>query len=176
MHSFSALIFSWRMRLTTLKRHKIALSLSVMILIAAAVCGPPIYQESWLDPFSTLDIPNRELRPHAIAMLGILNSDDPFHPYYYTNKGKILELIHNLRRATPLSSSEQDLVSLENQKVQYITLHRTPSTYHTEEDFALQYYTEKGIVRFGQQLFKINEATIYSISQINEGLTTGWWK
>ncbi|OLN33620.1 hypothetical protein DSOL_0330 [Desulfosporosinus metallidurans] len=106
----------------------------------------------------------------------MLNSDDPFHPYYYTNKGKIQELMRNLQRATPLTSSEQALVSLENQKVQYVTLHRIPSNYHAEEDFALQYYTEKGIVRFGQQLFRINEATIYSFTKINDDRISGWWK
>ncbi|WP_075363157.1 hypothetical protein [Desulfosporosinus metallidurans] len=176
MPSFSAVIFSWRMRFTRLKGHKITLSLSVLLVVAAIIFGPPIYQESWLDPFKTLNVPNRELRPHAITMLGMLNSDDPFHPYYYTNKGKIQELMRNLQRATPLTSSEQALVSLENQKVQYVTLHRIPSNYHAEEDFALQYYTEKGIVRFGQQLFRINEATIYSFTKINDDRISGWWK
>ena len=176
MPSFSAVIFSWRMRFTRMKKHKKTISLCVLLLVVATIFGPPTYQESWLDPFKTLNMPNRELRPHAITMLGILNSEDPFHPYYFTNQSQIQELMHNLQHATPLTSSEQASISLENQKVQYVTLHRAPSNYHTEEDFALQYYTDKGIVRFEQQLFRINEATIYSFTKINEGLISGWWK
>jgi hypothetical protein len=106
----------------------------------------------------------------------MINSDDPFHPLYYTNEGKILELMRNLQRATPLSASEQALLTLENQKVKYFTLHREPSIYHVEEDYALQYYPEKGIVRFGQQFFRINEASIYTFTQIGRGMTSGWWK
>jgi hypothetical protein len=150
--------------------------LGILLVLTAIGFGPTIYQESWLDPFSTLNVPDRELKPHAITILGILNSDDPFHPYYYTNKNEIQELMSDLQRATPLPSSEQAQDSLQNQKVQYFTLHRTPSNYHTEEDFALQYYADLGTIRFGQQLFKINEATTYSFSKINEGRTSGWWK
>ena len=176
MPSFSAVIFSGRMRLRSVKKLKTTVALCFLMVVVAIIFGPPIYQESWLDPFKTLNVPNRELKPHAITMLGMLNSDDPFHPYYYTDKGKIQELMSNLEHATPLASSEQALVSLKDQKVQYVTLHRIPSNYHAEEDFALQYYTEKGIVRFGQQYFKINEATIYSFTMINNNLISGWWK
>jgi len=175
MLSFSSIVFSWRMRLSRLKNHKIALSIGVMLVIAISLLGPSVYQESWLDPFSTLNIPNRELRPHAINKLGILNSDDPFHPYYYTDEGKIRDLMRNLQRATVLSS-EQDLAALDNQKKQYFTLHRAPSRYHAEEDYTLQYYPAKSIVRFGQHMFRINESTVYAFSQITENMTSGWWK
>lgn len=173
MLSFSSFVFSWRMRLLKLKKHKFAISLSILFVVAIFVWGPPAYKESWLDPFSTLNVPNRELHPRAINKLGMINSDDPFHPLYYTNEGKILELMRNLQRATPLSSSEQALLALENQKVKYFTLHREPSSYHVEEDYALQYYPEKGIVRFGQQFFRINEASIYTFTQIANGMTSG---
>lgn len=176
MHSFSSFVFSCRMRLSGLKRHKLAVSLSLMFVVTILVFGPPIYKESWLDPLGTLNVPNRELHPHAITKLGMVKSDDPFHPYYYTNVGKIQELMRNLQRATPLSSSDQASVSLENQKVHYFTLHRALSHYHTEEDYALQYYPEKGIVRFRQQAFRINESTVYAFSQITGGMTSGWWK
>lgn len=176
MLSFSSFVFSWRMRLLRLKKHKFAVILSIVFVVAILVWGPLVYKESWLDPFSTLNVPNRELHPRAINKLGMINSDDPFHPLYYTNEGKILELMHNLQRATPLSSSEQDLLALENQKVKYFTLHRELSSYHVEEDYALQYYPEKGIVRFGQQFFRINEASIYTFTQIAGGMTSGWWK
>lgn len=175
MHSFSAYVFSWRMRLSTLKRHKLTTSLGVVFIIFLVVLGPTVYQESWFDPFSTLNVPNQKIHPHAITMLGILNADDPFHPYYYTDRGKIQELMYNLQRAT-LLSSEQDLGTLENQKIQFFTLHRAPSRYHSEEDYALKYYPEKGIVRFGQQAFRINEATIYNLTQIAENRIPGWWK
>lgn len=176
MYSFSDIVSSCRMHLTKFKGHKITLCLSILLVLAAIILGPTIYRESWLEPFNTLNVPDNELKPHAITMLGILNSDDPFHPYYYTNEKEIQELLYNLQRATPLSSSEQAKLSLQNQKLQYFTLHRTPSSYHSEEDFALQYYTGLGIVRFEQHLFKINEAASYSFTKINEGRISGWWR
>ena len=176
MHSISSFVFSCRMRLLSLKKHKYAVILSIVFVVGISVWGPPAYKESWLDPFSTLSVPNRELHPHAISKLGMVNSDNPFHPLYYTNEGKILELMRNLQRATPLSSSQQALLSLENQKIEYFTLHRERSNYHAEEDFALQYYPDKGIVHFGQQFFRINEASIYTFTQIASGMTPGWWK
>ena len=105
----------------------------------------------------------------------MVNSDDPFHPYYYTNEGKIQDLLRDLQRATPLAS-EQDLTALKDQKILYFTLHRALSHYHAEEDYALQYYPEKGIVRLGQQTFRINESTVYAFTQIAGGMTSGWWK
>ncbi|WP_407308820.1 hypothetical protein [Desulfosporosinus sp. SB140] len=176
MLSFSSFVFSWRMRLSKLRNHKLAVSLSLIVLVLAIILGPPLYSESWLDPFSTLNVANRELHPHAITMVGMLNSDDPFHPYYYTNKAKISELMRNLQRSTPISTSEIPTNTLENLKIQYFTLHRASSKYHPEEDYALQYYPDKGIVRFGQQLFHINEATVYTFTQITEGMAPGWWK
>lgn len=176
MLSFSSFVFSWRMRLSKLRHHKLAVSLSMVTLLFAIIVGPPLYEESWLDPFSTLNMANRELHPHAITMLGMINSDDPFHPYYYTDKGKISELMHDLQRATPISTTDLAPNSLENLKIIYVTLHRSSSKYHSEEDYALQYYPDKGIVRFGQQLFRINEATVYTLTQTINGMTPGWWK
>lgn len=174
MISFSAFVFSWRMRLSRLKNHKLAVSLGFLFFVILIIFGPSFYQESWLDPFSTLNVPNQELHPHAITMLGMLNSDDPFHPQYYTNEGKIQELMRDLQLATPLSS-EQDLATLKDQKVLYFTLHRAPSHYHSEEDYALQYYPEKSIVLFGQQAFRINKSTEDAFKQITDGMTPGWW-
>ncbi|MHB8074828.1 hypothetical protein [Desulfosporosinus fructosivorans] len=176
MLSFSSFVFSCRMRLLKLKNHKFVVILSILLIVVLSIWGPPAYKESWLDPFSTLNVPNRELHPHAINKLGMINSDDPFHSLYYTNEDKIRELMRNLQRATRLSASEQTALDLENQKVQYFTLHRDPSRYHEEEDFALQYYPEKGIVHFHQLFFRINEASIYNLSQISSEMTTGWWK
>lgn len=176
MHSLTSIVFSCRMRLSRLKRPRLTISLSIILVIAILILGPLVYQESWLDPFSTLGVPNQQLHPHSITKLGILNSDDPFHPYYYTDIGKIQELIHDLQHSTPLSSSDQALSSLENKKVQYITLHRARSYYHTEADYALQYYPEIGIIRLGQQAFRINESTVYALTQISAAMTSGWWK
>lgn len=176
MVSFTSFVFSCRMRLLNLKNHKLVVSLSILLLVPLLVWGPPAYKESWLDPFSTLNVPNRELHPHAFKKLGLINSDDPFHPLYYTNEDKILELMRNLQRTTRISASEQTLLALENQKVKYFTLHREPTSYHKEEDFALHYYPEKGVVRFNQQYFRINEATIYNFTQISSGMTSGWWE
>jgi hypothetical protein len=176
MLSFSSFVFSCRMRLLKVKDHKLAAGLSILILLFAIFAVPPLYEESWLDPFSTLNIANRELHPHSITMIGMLNSDDPFHPYYYTNREKISELMRDLQRATPISMSEIPPTSLENQKIKYLTLHCSSSNYHSEEDFALQYYPDREIVRFGQQLFRINETTVYTLSQITNAMTPGWWK
>ena len=176
MYSFSAFVYSCRMRLSSLKNHNLAVGLSVVLVMAGLVFGPSIYQESWLDPFSTLNLPNRELHPHAITELGMVSSDNPFHPFYYTNAEKIQELMHNLQRATPLSASDQVLASLKDQKVQYFTIHRALSRYHAVEDYALQYYPAKSIVRFGQQTFRINESAVYDLTQITSGMAPGWWK
>ncbi|SPF50112.1 conserved exported hypothetical protein [Candidatus Desulfosporosinus infrequens] len=176
MHSFSSFVFSCRMQLSRLKRRKFVVCLSVLLIVVIIVFVPSVYQESWLDPFSTLNVPNRELHPLAITKLGMVNSEDPFHPYYYINTGKIHELMRDLQHATPLSSTDQTLVPLENQKVLYFTLHRELSHYHTTEDYALQYYPAKSIVRFGQQEFRINESTVYAFTQITGSMTTGWWK
>lgn len=175
MKSFSAFMFSCRMRLSKIKKHKIAVSLGVLFLLTAIAFGPTIYRESWLDPFSTFNVPHRELHPHAINKLGMINPDDPSHPLYYTNEDKIQELMRNLQRSTPLSDSEQTSLALENQEVKYFTLHRQPSRYHTEEDYALKYYPKIGIIRFGQQFFRINESSVYTFSQIINGMTAGWW-
>lgn len=178
MLPFSSFVFSWRRRLLRVKNHKIAVILSIVLSLVLVVLiyvwGRPAYQESWLDPFSTLNVPNRQLHPHAIKKLGMINSEDLFHPLYYTNEGKILELMLDLQRATPLSASEQASLALENQTIKYFTLHREPSSYHVEEDYALQYYPEKGIVRFGQQFFRINEASIYTFTQIIRGMTSDY--
>lgn len=176
MLSFSSFIFSCRMRLLRLKKYIFAAIFSVVIVVISLVWGPTAYQESWLDPFSTLNVPNRELHPYAINMLGMINSDDPFQPLYYTNQAKIRKLMRNLQRSSLLSTSEQALLALETQKIEYFTLHRQPSSYHVEEDYALQYYPEKGIVRFGHQFFRINEASINTFTQITSGMTSGWWK
>jgi len=175
MLSLTSLVISCRMRLLSIRKHKVAFILSIVFLVPILVWGPTAYKESWLNPFSTLNVPNRELHPRAINKLGMINTDDPFKPLYFTNEAKILELLQNLQRSTSLSS-EQALLSLENQKVKYFTLHRDSSNYHEEEDYALQYYSEKGIVRFGQHFFLINEASIYNFTQIEREMTAGWWK
>ncbi|MGI6120019.1 MAG: hypothetical protein ACOYIB_05550, partial [Desulfosporosinus sp.] len=134
MHSIPSFVFSLRMKLLKLKKHKLAVNLSIVFVIVISVFGPTVYKESWLNPFSTLGVPNQELHPRAISMIGMINSDDPSHPLYYTNKRKIQELMRCLERAKPLSASEQAQLSLENQKIKYFTLHRESSRYHTEED------------------------------------------
>jgi hypothetical protein len=106
----------------------------------------------------------------------MVSSDNPFHPLYYTDVAKIQELMHDLQRATPLSSSDQALASLKDQKVQYFTIHRALSRYHVEEDYALQYYPAKSIVCFDQQAFRVNESTVYTLTQITSAMTPGWWK
>lgn len=176
MLSFSSFVFSWRMRFLRLKKHKFSVSLSIVLAIALLVWGPPAYRESWLDPFSTMNVPNRELHPRAISMVGMTNPENPFQPLYYTDENKIQEFMHNLQRSAPLSSSELASLALENQKVKFFTLHRKSSRYHGEEDFALQFYPDKGIVRFGQHFFQINEASILNFTQIINGMTSGWWK
>lgn len=173
---FSGFVLSCRMRLCKLKSHKLAVGLTSVFVLAILILGPLAYRESWLDPFSTLNIPDRQLRPHAITKLGILDSDNPFHPYYYTNVGEIHELMGDLQRSAPLSPTDPAVNSLENQKILYLTLHREPSHYHTEEDFALKYYPDKNIIIWGQQAFRVNNAAIYALTQITSHMTPGWWK
>lgn len=175
MLSFSSFVFSCRMRLSKLKHHKLAVSLSILTLLSAAILGPPLYEESWLDPFSTLGLSNREFHPHAITMLGMLYANDPYHPYYYTNQKEISAFIHDLQQATPITGS-QIPKDLKEQSIEFFTLHRSSSKFHSEEDYALQYYPQKGIVRFESQLFQINDAAVNLLTQIVKDKTPGWWK
>lgn len=175
MVSLSGFIFSCRMRLKKLFKHKAALAVGLVVVLLAVLVIPPVYQESWLDPFSTLSMANRDLHPHSITMIGMVDPSDPFHPRYYTNKGKIGDLLGDLRRSTPVSFSDLPGNSLSSDNMKYFTLHRVASKYHSEEDFALQYYPEQKIVRFGNQLFRINEAAVYSLEQIQQAMSPGWW-
>lgn len=66
MHSIPSFVFSLRMKLLKLKKHKLAVNLSIVFVIVISVFGPTVYKESWLNPFSTLGVPNQELHPRII--------------------------------------------------------------------------------------------------------------
>ncbi|AFM41894.1 hypothetical protein Desaci_2985 [Desulfosporosinus acidiphilus SJ4] len=176
MLSFSSFVFSCRMRLAKLKHHKLALSSTLIVLMIVIFIGPPVYKESWLDPFSTLNLSNRELHPHTITMLGMLKSDDPYHPYYFSDQKTISELMHDLQHTTPVSLSDLPADFSKDQKTEFFTLHRASSKFHSEEDYALQYNPRLGVVYFRQQLFHINESAIYTLNKITNSMTPGWWK
>jgi len=175
MLSFSSFIFSWRMRLSKLKKHKLATFLCLLAVVGIIAFSIPAYQESWLDPFSTLNIPDRVLHPHWITKVGMVTSKDPFHPHYCQDEEKIQALIRNLRTATPLSAGTASFSS-KNQTIDYFTLHRTASDYHKHEDYALQYFPGKQVIFFEQQYYKINQITVNSIDQLQNSMISGWWK
>lgn len=174
MYSYSEIVFSGRMRLNKLKKHKILVSLSIVVLVAIIAITPTVYKESWLDPFCTLNIPNRELHPHSITKIGILSTDDPFHPSYFVDQDKIHDLMQELRHAISLSP-DQTLTELEKQKAQFFTLHRPSDRFHEEEDYALQFYPDKGIIYFADQYFKVDSATVLTFTDIYNGKISGWW-
>lgn len=176
MSSSSNLASSKHLRLTKKKKTVIVIIGLIALLLSAAVAfGPPIYQESWLDPSSTLNVPNRDLHPRWINKLGFVNPDDPFHPHYSTSGKEIQVFVRGLQTATPLSPSEQTSFHSESQRVYYLTLHREASQYHDEKDFALLYYPETSVVYFGQEYFRITGDLLPVFSELVQNMSPGWW-
>lgn len=173
--SGSTSTLSKKKRPVELKNSKPAVRLGLALLAVALVFGLCAYKGSWFGPSTTLNVPNQELHPQSIKKLGLITPDDPFQPYYSEDEKKIRGLVRNLQKAIPLSSSDQGLSALENQKVLYLTLHREAAKNYTEEDYALKYYPEINVVYFGRQFFQVNEATRSSLSQIISEMTPGWW-
>ena len=136
---------------------------------------PPAYQESWLNPFSTLNVPNRTLHPLAFSQIGLTDPADPFHPHFFADRQKVKELMRQLQHAN-LVSSDETQVSQKDEKVLYFTLHREATRYHLAADLPLQYFPKRNIVYFGEQLFVIDNVTTLLLNEISQAMQPGWWK
>lgn len=151
----------------------ILISFTLLALIIILISFPA-YQESWLDPFHTLSIPNRVLHPLSFSYVGLMDPADPFKPHFFADRQKIRELMKALQNATPVSSDQiQELPK--DERTLYFTLHREANRYHDTEDFALQYYPERNIVCFAYQQFKIDNKTILLLNDISQKMQAGWW-
>lgn len=164
---------SLRYKLQKLKYPKLTLLMILSVIIFLAIF-PIAYRESWLDPFSTLNVPNRILHPLSITKIGMMDPNDPYHPSSYSDQSQIHALMKDLQQAEPLPylHSPEELV---NQKVRYFTLHREETRYHKAFDYPLQYYPQEKTVRFGQQEFQVNDATILLLNDIAQKMQPGWW-
>ncbi|MHB1651951.1 MAG: hypothetical protein ACYCVD_05650 [Desulfitobacteriaceae bacterium] len=147
----------------------------IMLVLGLFCLGvlPWLYQESWLDPFSTLNVPDRFLHPHAFSKIGYVDSSDPSHPFFSADKSLAQGLIRDLGSARP--STQYTIEELAGMKVLYFTLHRDSSRFHSAADFPLQFYPGLSIVRFGEQEFQVNEATLLFLDKLPQKMVSGWW-
>lgn len=134
---------------------------------------PWFYQESWLSPFSTLNVPNSLLHPHAFSEIGYIDASDPTHPLFTSNKSQTQELLRDLGYAKPITTYSED--TLNQSKVSRFILHRPSTRFHSAEDFSLQYYPDLELVLFGGQEFHINEASILLLNNLPQQMKSGWW-
>ncbi len=157
------------------RHHKLIIIGFIIGILLIIFVLPPAYQESWLDPFNTLNVPNKILHPLAFSQIGLNDPVDPFHPYFFADRQKVKELMKNLQHSTPVSSSQTQL-SPNDEKVLYFTLHREATRYHDVADFPLQYFPKRNIVSFGDQQFIIDNVTILLLNDISQKMQPGWWK
>ncbi len=149
----------------------LAFIISILLLIFVV---PPVYQESWLNPFSTLNVPNRTLHPLSFSKIGLMDPADPFHPHFFADRQKVKELMRNLQHAT-LITSDQTQVFPKDEKVMYFTLHREATSYHLAADIPLQYFPKHNIVYFSEQQFMIDNVTTLLLNEISQNMQPGWW-
>jgi hypothetical protein len=158
-----------------LRHPRLVLISFTLLALIIIIISFPAYQESWLDPFNTLCIPNRILHPLSFSFVGLMNPADPFKPHFFAEHQKIRELMKALQHATPVSSDQiQELPH--DQKTLYLTLHREANRYHDTEDLPLQYYPERNIVSFADRQFKIDDKTVLLFNEISQKMQPGWWK
>jgi hypothetical protein len=134
----------------------------------------PAYQESWLDPFNTLSVPNKVLHPLSFSQIGLMDPSDPFNPHFLADRQKVKELMKALQQATLLSSDQKQVLS-KDEKILYFTLHREANYFHDTADLALQYYPKQNIVYFADQQFKINNVIVLLLNDITQKMQAGWW-
>lgn len=155
------------------KHPKISLSI-VTLIILLLIPWITIYQESWLDPFNTLSIPDYILRPHSFTKIGLENPNDPFQPRFIDNTPMVQELMRDLRSASPISTDSN--VKSEDKNKLYFILHRDSSQFHKTADYSLIYFPDKSTIYFGSQYFHVDESTDVLLNQLNKDAHPGWWK
>lgn len=158
----------------SLRHPKLFLISSILIVLMIALLLLPAYQESWLDPFNTLSVPNKALHPLSFSHIGLMDPNDPFNPHFFADRQKVKELMKALQHATLLSSDQTQVLS-KDEKILYFTLHREANCFHDTVDLALQYYPQKNIVCFAEQQYKIDNITILLLNDIIQKMQAGWW-
>jgi hypothetical protein len=166
--------FPFRRIATVFDHHRLFLITVISFLFIFPLFLLPAYQESWLDPFNTLDIPNKILHPRSISQIGLMDPADPFKPRYFAEQSKVQELVKDLRQAKPVTARQMQVLPID-EKVLYFTLHREASYFHDAADFSLQYYPGLNIVCFGEQQFIIDDSTIFLFNEICQKMQAGWW-
>lgn len=161
----------YRFKATTkhalLRPRRITLLLLGLLVIAAV---PMAYRESWLDPFTTLNVPNRLFKPHAITLIAYVPNDNPTKTLVLQDGSRILEFMHDLSLANSLrgETPENTGSSL------HFILHRQASRFHNAEDFALEFDPQRGVVYFAGQTFQLPEAGQLYFTKLPTIMQPGW--
>ncbi len=151
-----------------LRPRRIILVLLGLLIISAL---PLAYHESWLDPFSTLNVPNHLLKPHSITLIAYVPSDNPAQTLVLTDHARVQELVHDLGSAEPLPGAEP----LDPKTILHFTLHREASRFHEAADFALEFDPHQGTVRFAGQIFHLPEAGQLYLTNLPKTMQSGWF-
>ncbi|CAA7601829.1 Hypothetical protein DEACI_2498 [Acididesulfobacillus acetoxydans] len=158
-------------------RQKLLRPGSLLILFAVLLvltASPWLYRESWLSPFSTLGIPNRTLHPHAFTAVGYIPAGNPAHPRFTANFSLTQDLLRDLEAASLVPAAQNPQMAADD-PVRHFVLHRASSRFHTATDFALTYDDNSGLVRFGGEYFKVNQATQVLLDSLPDKMQPGWW-
>lgn len=167
---FSVSLF-YRLKETALSvwfrpRRLILVLLGLLVLSSA----PLAYHESWLDPFSTLDVPNRLLKPHTITAIGLVPAENPGQTLVLREPARVRELMHDLYEAVPHQGTEFSSPD----QILHFTLHRDATRFHTAADFALEFDPQQGLVRMAGQAFRIPEAGQLYLTNLSKSMQPGW--
>lgn len=145
----------------------------VIVLILAGTLIPLAYTESWLDPFTTLQVRNDILHPHAIYQVGFRDPSDRFQSKVFKNAVTVQELMHELSYAVLDPSIHSENIK-QGEKI-FFTLHCQETKFHAARDYPLVYYPESNVIYFGNQFFQINSATTLLLNTIIQKAEPGWW-
>ncbi|MHB8125836.1 MAG: hypothetical protein ACYDEJ_09405 [Desulfitobacteriaceae bacterium] len=160
-------------RFSRLRHPKLVIIGFVLGMLLLILVLPPVYQESWLDPFNTLNVPNKVLHPLSFSQIGLMDPADPFNPHFFADHQKVKELMKDLQHATLVPSNQTQVQK--DEKILYFTLHRKATRYHAAADFSLQYNPKRNIVYFGEQQFMIDNVTTLLLNDISQKMQPGWW-
>ena len=143
----------------------LSLFLSLVFLLTLLLA----YRESWFDPFTTLDVPDRLLKPHAVTEIAYIPNEDPTKTMVLTEYASVQEFMHALSLATLARQTSQD-----SPATLHFVLHRGASRFHKAEDFALEFDPQKGMVYFAGQSFQLSEAGQLYLTKVPNLMRPGW--
>lgn len=154
--------------LFTFRRPRRMLLLLLGLFLMAAL--PVAYRESWLDPFTTLNVPNRLLKPHAVTLIAYVPNDNPTKTMIIQDPSRVRKFMSDLSMATLLKGEEPPNTTT----ALHFIFHREASGFHKAEDFALEFDPEKGIVYFAGQAFRLPEAGQLYFTKLPTMMQPGW--